>query len=202
MSARTLDGNFRGPDCSAAGTEFESYEGDGSTGLRAWHAVRVLSGPPPGPTVPGISWRRANGAELAGFGLIELVSSPVPDDETPVCAALSPLGKFRFPAAFECPTGDWFESYEPSSLLCLRDGVRYDWVPGTQFESSQVHHALFRTARFPGDGQGARQLAGSCGCVLFSAETVSGLKAILGGLSLGRGIPFPRCRSILNEDWS
>jgi hypothetical protein len=31
-----------------------------------------------------------------------------------------------------------------------------DWVPGTQFESSQVHHAVFRTCRFPGDGQGAR----------------------------------------------
>jgi hypothetical protein len=35
-------------------------------------------------------------------------------------------------------------------------------------------------------------LAGSCGCVSVSAETVSGLKAILGSLSLGRGIPFPR----------
>src|SRR3954452_20173820 len=46
------------------------------------------------------------------------------------------------------------------------------------------------------------QLAGICGCVSVSAETVSGLKAILGGLSLGRGIPFPRCRSILDEDWS
>jgi hypothetical protein len=46
------------------------------------------------------------------------------------------------------------------------------------------------------------QMAGSCGCVSVSAETVSGLKAILGGLSLGRGIPFPRCRSILDEDWS
>jgi hypothetical protein len=41
------------------------------------------------------------------------------------------------------------------------------------------------------------QLAGSCGWVSVSAETVSGLKAILGGLSLGRGIPFPRCRLIL-----
>src|SRR3981189_2620604 len=46
------------------------------------------------------------------------------------------------------------------------------------------------------------QLARSCGCVSVSAETFSGLKAILGGLSLGRGIPFPRCRSILDEDWS
>jgi hypothetical protein len=46
------------------------------------------------------------------------------------------------------------------------------------------------------------QLAGSCGWVSVSAETVSGLKAILGGLSLGRGIPFPRCRLILDEDWS
>ena len=36
-------------------------------------------------------------------------------------------------------------------------------------------------------------MAGSCGCVSVSAETVSGLKAILGGLSLGRGIRFPRC---------
>ena len=42
-------------------------------------------------------------------------------------------------------------------------------------------------------------MAGSCGRVSVSAETVSGLKAILGGLSLGRGIPFPRCRSILDE---
>jgi hypothetical protein len=31
------------------------------------------------------------------------------------------------------PTGDWFGSYEPSSLLSLRDGIRHDWVPGTQF---------------------------------------------------------------------
>ena len=45
------------------------------------------------------------------------------------------------------------------------------------------------------------QLAGSCGCLSVSAETFSGVKAILGGLSLGRGIPFPRCRSILDEDW-
>jgi hypothetical protein len=45
-------------------------------------------------------------------------------------------------------------------------------------------------------------MAGSCGWVSVSAETVSGLKAILGGLSLGRGIPFPRCRSILDEDRS
>ena len=42
-------------------------------------------------------------------------------------------------------------------------------------------------------------MAGSCGCVSVSAETVSGLKAILGGLSLGRGIPFPRCRLILDK---
>jgi hypothetical protein len=45
------------------------------------------------------------------------------------------------------------------------------------------------------------QLAGSCGCLSVSAETFSGVKAILGGLALGRGIPFPRCRSILDEDW-
>jgi hypothetical protein len=32
-----------------------------------------------------------------------------------------------------------------------------DRVPGTQFESSQVQHALFLTARFPGDGQEARK---------------------------------------------
>ena len=43
-------------------------------------------------------------------------------------------------------------------------------------------------------------MAGSCGWVSVSAETVSGLKAILGGMSLGRGIPFPRCRLIWDED--
>ena len=37
---------------------------------------------------------------------------------------------------------------------------------------------------------------GSYGCVSVSVETISGLKVILGGLSLGRGIPFPRCRLI------
>ena len=35
------------------------------------------------------------------------------------------------------------------------------------------------------------QFAGFCGCVSVSAETVSGLNAILGVLSLGRGIRFP-----------
>ena len=43
------------------------------------------------------------------------------------------------------------------------------------------------------------QLAGCCGCVSVSTETVSGLNLILGGLSLGRGIPFPRCRSIFKN---
>jgi hypothetical protein len=38
------------------------------------------------------------------------------------------------------------------------------------------------------------QLAGFYGYVSVSADTVSGPNAILGGLSLGRGIPFPRCR--------
>ena len=38
------------------------------------------------------------------------------------------------------------------------------------------------------------QLAGIRGCVSVSADTVSGLNAILRGLSLCRGIPFPRCR--------
>jgi hypothetical protein len=34
-------------------------------------------------------------------------------------------------------------------------------------------------------------LARCCGCVSVSAETVSGLKAILGGLSLGQGNLLP-----------
>jgi hypothetical protein len=38
-------------------------------------------------------------------------------------------------------------------------------------------------------------IGGFCGCVSVSAETVSGLNAIFGVLSLGRGISFPRCRS-------
>jgi len=45
-------------------------------------------------------------------------------------------------------------------------------------------------------------IGGLCGCVSVSANTVFGLNAILGRLSPGRGIPFPRCRSILDEDWS
>jgi hypothetical protein len=38
-------------------------------------------------------------------------------------------------------------------------------------------------------------LVGICVGGSFSAETLSGLKANLPGLSLGREIPFPRCRS-------
>jgi hypothetical protein len=48
--------------------------------------------------IPVVSWRRANNAETAGFARWKLVSGPVLDGETPVCAALSLLGKFRFPA--------------------------------------------------------------------------------------------------------
>ena len=64
-----------------------------------------------------------------------------------------------------------------------RDGFDIDCVR---------HHALFRTADFRRRPK-SPQLAGFCGCVSVSAETVSGLNAILGGLSLGQGIPFPRC---------
>ena len=51
----------------------------------------------------------ARASQIAGFAGSNLVSGPVLDGERPVCAALSLLGKFRFPAAFECSTGDWFE---------------------------------------------------------------------------------------------
>ena len=102
MSARTLDGNPLGPDVPQQARSSNPTKGavlvGGSIGLRAWHAVRVLSGPPPSPTVPVVSWRRANSAETAGFARWKLVSGPVLDGETPVCAALSLLGKFRFPA--------------------------------------------------------------------------------------------------------
>jgi hypothetical protein len=80
-----------------------------------------------------------NWRALAGTNL---VSGPVLDGETPVCAALSLLEKFRFPAAFECPTGDWFESYEPSSLLCLRDGFDMTGCLARSSSPSQVHQAL------------------------------------------------------------
>jgi hypothetical protein len=66
-----------------------------------WRLVRNgLHPQPPSPTVPVVSWRRANSAELAGFARWKLVSGPVLDGETPFCAALSLLGKFRFPAGF------------------------------------------------------------------------------------------------------
>jgi hypothetical protein len=52
----------------------------------------------------------------------------------------------------------------------------------------------FEPADFPETAK-EPAIGGSCGCVSVSAETIPGLKAILGGLSLGGGIPFPRCRS-------
>ena len=76
-----------------------------------------------------------------------------------------------FPASREFRRGDRFDpEYPPPRILSNREISR-------------------RRPRSP-------QLAGFCGCVSVSADTVSGLKAILGRLSLGRGIPFPRCRSI------
>jgi hypothetical protein len=48
------------------------------------------------------------------------------------------------------------------------------------------------------DGAGL-QLAGSCGCAFGVRGARSGLKAILGGLSLGRGISFPQCSLILGR---
>ena len=82
--------------------------------------------------------------ETAGFARWKLVSGPVLDGETPVCAALSLLVKFRFPATFECPTET---GSSPTSLaVCdVSETGSYYCVPGTQFEFSQVHHALFRT---------------------------------------------------------
>ena len=72
---------------------------------------------------------------------------------------MSLLQKFLFPVAFECPTGDWFESY--SRAVCyVSETIRYDCVPGTQFESSQVHHALPFEPSVPEIRQLARQSAG------------------------------------------
>ena len=87
-------------------------------GFREW-----LSGPPPSPTVPGTSWRRADSAELAGCARPNLVSVLCLTARRRFAPLLSLLAKFRFPVTFECATADWFESYEPSSSLCRRDGL-------------------------------------------------------------------------------
>ena len=52
------------------------------------------------------------------------------------------------------------------------------------------------TARFPGFGQEARNWRAFAAAFRSPRTPFSGLNATLRGLSLGRGIPFPRCGSI------
>ena len=110
----------------------------------------------PGNGIVALPFREPGGQFIKRFARWKLVSGPVLDGETPVCAALSLLVKFRFPVAFDGPTGDWFESYEPSSLRCLRD--RFDMTACLARSSSPLRSTTqsFEPASFPRDGQGAR----------------------------------------------
>jgi hypothetical protein len=76
-------------------------------------------------------------------------------------------------------------------------------VPGTQFESSQVHHAVTRyeiSWLLPN----GPELAGSAVRVPVSAETDDGYRALSAELSLGLESRFPEPRSSRAEtrfDW-
>ena len=90
----------------------------------------------------------------------------------------------------------------PIAAVCaVSETGPYDCVPGTQFSPLRSTTHSFKprdfpeTAKKPANGGLLRLHFGLRG-------HLSGLKAIFGGLSLGRGIPFPRCRLILDEDRS
>ena len=63
----------------------------------------------PGKGIVALPFHEPGGQFIKRFARWKLVSGPVLDGETPVCAALSLLVKFRFLAAFDGPTGNWFE---------------------------------------------------------------------------------------------
>jgi hypothetical protein len=103
----------------------------------------------PGKGIVALPFHEPGGQFIKRFARWKLVSGPVLDGETPVCAALSLLVKFRFLAAFDGPTGNWFESYEPSSLRCLRD--RFDMTACLARSSSPLRSTTqsFEPAVFP-----------------------------------------------------
>jgi hypothetical protein len=62
---------------------------DGSIGLRAWHAVRVLSGPPRTLSNLGISRFAPKGPELAGCPVSAVVSAETNSGVEEISAELS-----------------------------------------------------------------------------------------------------------------
>ena len=104
--------------------------------------------------------------------------------------------KSSIPRSFVC--GKWPGIWRKSRKFPVLSLLSGKLTPGDWFEIDCVrHHALFRTVRFPGDCQKACHWRAFAPASRSLAETISCATAISGGLSLGRGIPFPRCRSLL-----
>jgi hypothetical protein len=68
--------------------------------------------------------------------------------------------------------------------------VRYDWVPGTQFESSEVHHALPRKRRFPDAARKARRWRALSRGLLSLLREALVETAVLAALSLASKFRF------------
>ena len=83
----------------------------------------------------------------------------------------------------------------------LRRGVRAagSYRCGWRFESSRAHHAVFLTARFLRDCQQASNWRAFAAAFGSQRRPFLASMRILGVVSLGRGISFPRCRSILDK---
>ena len=91
------------------------------------------------------------------------------------------------------PNKHWRLVGVPTSLaVCdVSETGSYDCVPGTQFESSQVHHAVHGFRRFPAGGRKGPHLAGFCTTRRSLRPPTRGASGDLALLSLALEIRLP-----------
>ena len=88
-----------------------------------------------------------------------------------------------------------------AALLRARDRFDSDCVPGTQFESSRVHHAVRIQQRFPGSLRNGPELAGFARAFRSLQRPIPITGAVSVPLSLPAKSRFPATETRLAETW-
>ena len=170
--------------------------------------------PPSSPTVPGISWRRATSAELAGFGPFEFSLWPCPCRRDAGLLTLSLLGQFLFSAAFKCPT-----PMQSLPIVCARPNVgpqlvefvgTDDALPCRHLAPASHNHLIETRPSISllllqiGNCSSASELRAMTSCAVFFVDLLAGLDPVL-RRCIGAGAKHDTgrgaCKEYLTHRW-
>jgi hypothetical protein len=108
--------------------------------------------------------------------------------------------KIPFPGGFRVSNWRLVRVLRAEQFTMSQRRVRYDWVPGTQFESSGVHHAVMCYRRFPEGVTKGLEFAGICATVRSRRPHSHSRQVVSAHFSLAPKSRFPETETARGRD--